>query len=472
LNPLKAMPAGLVRRSLTLSIFDGLLWSVMFGVAENWIVPFALLFGATVFQVSLLQGVAQLATGMGQLVGGAIIQRGGARRKLSRAMVVVHAASWLVIYWGTVLTGSVWFAICSYCASLFFANFSGPGWMSWMNDLVPADKRGSYWSFRNSLSGLAQLVPIAVTGLALEQAKISGSEVGTFGILFFVGFVARFGGAICLHFQYEPPMKRTAESRQMTLVGFLKELRSSNFGRFVLFSVLLNFTVQMIYPIIQVYLLKELGFDYAQYTWIMMTFTIASFVFMLYWGPLGDRFGNRRILLVSALLLPVVALAWVFVKDWWWLVGLQLVSGFLISGINLTTANFIFDSVKPERMAKSVAYFTALNTTFGFLGSISGGAMADVLKSVSWQWGLLGPLTTVFVVTALLRTTVLIGFASGFKEVRDTEPSPGLPYFFIYKPWQDASGWVTDVPGKVAKSVAKGVIKAATSVRKIGKKRR
>lgn len=455
MNPLKALPAGAVRRSLTLSLFDGVLWAVMFGLAENFIVPFILLFGATVFQVSFLQGTAQLAMGVGQLAGASFIQRGGSRRRLAMAMVTLHAFSWLVIYWGTVWTGSAWFAIGAYCASLFVANFGGPGWMSWMNDLVPEKQRGSYWSFRNSVAGVTQLVPIAAAGLALQQTKAQGLELAAFGVLFFLAFLFRLGGVLCLAGQHEPPMHRSAESRSMSFLAFLKDLKASNFGRFVVFSVLLNFTIQMIYPIIQVYLLQELGFDYNQYTWVTMTFTIASFVFMLYWGPLSDRFGNRRILLVSALLLPLVAVGWIFLKDWWWLIGLQLITGFLVSGVNLSTTNFIFDSVKPDRMAKSVAYFTALNTAFGFLGSITGGAVADLLKTLSWHWGPLGPLTTVFLVIAVLRIAVLAGFAKGFQEVRKAEPSPGLHWFYIYKPWQDASGWITDVPRTLVRSIKK-----------------
>jgi len=449
---MESLPAGPIRRSLTLSIFDGLLWSIMFGVSENWIVPFALLFGANYFQVGLLQGAAQLVTGLGQLTGSQITGRGVSRRLLSRTMVIIHASGWLVIYWGTVWTGSVWFAIASYCGFLFLANFGGPGWLSWMNDLVPSDKRGAYWSFRNSLSGLMQLVPIAVTGLALERAQAGGTEMGAYGWLFAVGFLARLGGAVCLHFQHEPPLHQPTGA-PMKLRAFVGELRSSNFGRFVLFSIFLNFTVQMIYPIIQVYLLKELGMDYSQYTWVTMTFTIASFVFMLYWGPLSDRFGNRRILLVSALILPLAALAWIFVKDWRLMIVLQLVSGFAISGINLTTGNFIFDAVKPERVAKTFAYFNALNTAFGFLGSVSGGALADLIKTSGWHWGVLGPLTTVFLLTGLLRVGVIAAFAKGFSEVRNTEPSPGLRYFYIYKPWQDASGWITDSVVKVARKV-------------------
>jgi len=186
---------------------------------------------------------------------------------------------------------------------------------------------------------------------------------------------------------------------------------------------------------------------------VMMTFTIASFVFMTYWGPLSDRFGNRRILLVSSTLLPFAALAWVFITDWRLLILLQLVSGFLVSGVLLTTQNFIFDSVKPERVAKATGYFTALNTAFAFLGAVAGGALADLLQGGHWRWGLLGPLTTVFLVTAVLRALVLVAFARGFREVRDTEPSPGLRYFYIYKPYQDTVDLLASVPKTLVKTV-------------------
>ena len=452
---LKAIPDLRVRRTLSIGVWDAISWGVMFGLAENFIVPFALLFGATVFEVSLLQGGAQLASGLGQLAGGPLIQRGGSRRRNSIVVVVYFACSWVLTYWGTVLTGSAWVAIVLYCVALFVANLASPGWLSWMNDLVPTNLRGRYWSARNTIAGMVQFVAIAVAGYVLYESKRQDWEVPAYGVLFTVAFLVRLGGAFCVRAQHEPPMRRTEEGRQMTFLKFFTELRTSNFGRFVLFSIFLNFTVVMIYPIIQVYLLKELKLDYIQYSAVMMTFTIASFVFMTYWGPLSDRFGNRRILVVSSVLLPFAALAWVFVADWRLLIALQLVSGFLVSGINLTTLNFIFDSEKPDRMAKSVAYFTALNTGFAFLGSVAGGALADALRGAEWRWGLLGPLTTVFLVTAVLRAAVILGFARGFSEVRNTEPSPGLRYFYIYKPWQDASGWLMSVPKTLARTVRK-----------------
>jgi len=453
MNFLKALPEGPVRRTLSFSVLDAILWSVMFGFAENFIVPFALLFGATVFEVSLLQGTANLAVGTGQLVGGSLVQRVGSRRKLAMFTTAFHACGWLLIFGGTVITGSAWVAIVLYCLFLFVANWSGPGWMSWMNELVPADQRGHYWSWRNSVAGMVQFLAIAAAGVFLYESKRLNWEVEAYGVLFGLAFVARLGGVVSLRFQHEPPMRKAGKDAQVTFLKFLAQMKASNFGRFALFSVFLTFAVQMIYPIIQVYLLKELKLDYLQYSIIMMTFTIASFVFMLYWGPLSDRFGNRRILLVSATLLPLASLAWLFVTDWKLLVLLQLVSGFLVAGVNLSTTNFIFDSIKPDQMAKSVSYFNALNTTFAFLGALAGGALADLLKLFGWQWGLLGPLTTVFLVITVFRVIVLLVFAKGFGEVRDHEPSPGLRYFYIYKPYQDASGWLLSAPRKLVRKI-------------------
>ncbi len=452
---LRSIPEPRVRRTLAMSALDGVTWGAMFGLAENFIVPFTLLFGATVFEVSLLQGGAQLATGLGQLAGGPWIQKGGSRRNNAILVVVYFGFSWVLTYWGTVLTGSPWVAIVIYCGSLFVANLASPGWLSWMNEMVPPQLRGKYWASRNSLAGLVQFVAIAIAGVVLYQAKRANAELMAYGVLFTMAFVFRMGGAVCIRAQYEPPMVRTEEGRQMTFLKFLAEVPSTNFGRFALFSIFLNFTVVMIYPIIQVYLLRQLGLDYVEYSLVMMTFTIASFVFMTYWGPLTDRFGNRRILLVSAVLLPLVALPWIFVTDWRILVALQLVSGFVVAGINLSTTNFLFDSVKPERLAKTAAYFNALNTGFAFAGALVGGAMAEGFKALSWQWGILGPLTTVFLVIAVFRLVVLGVFARGFREVRDTEPSPGLRYFYVLKPYQDTLGWLTSVPRTLVRTVRK-----------------
>jgi len=405
------------RRTLALSVLDGTIWALMFGLAENYLVPFVLFFGATVFQVSLLQGLAQLTTGASQLAGSVLVQRGASRRRLAMGAVTVQAVMWVVTFVATLVTGSAWVGIGLYCFGLFFANLGGPGWVSWMTELVPADLRGHYWSYRNRLIGFVQLAAILAAGWFLDLAKGQHWESVAYGVLFSVATVIRLGSIVVLRIQHEPELPRTEDSRQMTFFAFLRDLPRTNFGRFVLYYMALNFALVMIYPLMQVHLLKNLGVTYEQYSWVTMVFTVATSVFLPYWGPLADRFGNRRILLVSAAFLPLIALGWVFITDWRLLIVVQLLGGFLAGGVMLSANNFVFDAIAPEHLPKTWAYYTVVTMLASFAGSVVGGAVAEYLgnEKISW-WGM-GPLPLVFLLTSLLRLLFLF-LGRTFEEVR------------------------------------------------------
>jgi hypothetical protein len=87
-----------------------------------------------------------------------------------------------------------------------------------------------------------------------------------------------------------------------------------------------------------------------------------------------------------------------------------------------------------------MAYFNTLTMSFGFAGSLVSGLIAKLAISQGWRLGWFGPYLMVFALSALLRALIVLFFARPIKEVRDIEPSPGLPYFYVYKPFQDFTG--------------------------------
>ena len=100
-----------IRRGLYFSNLDGIVWAVMFGLAENFIVPFALLFGASVLQVSLITGFGQLGVGISQLAGARFVNWLKKRKILSTVCEIIHALSWLLMFIFTALTGNPWFVV-------------------------------------------------------------------------------------------------------------------------------------------------------------------------------------------------------------------------------------------------------------------------------------------------------------------------------------------------------------------------
>jgi MFS family permease len=435
-GPFRMVDDPRLRRSLSLSVIDAVLWSVMFGFSENYVVPFMLLCGASVFGVSLMQGLAQLANAIAQLTGSAIIQRRGSRRSFSRLSVAVHGLSWIFVFVAA-WAHHTWLAILLFCAGLFASNLSNPSWLSWMNDLVPADRRGHFWGIRNRTGGVAQFIATSLAGLFLFTAKQRGLEMAAYGILMLLAFLSRSSDAFILQRMHEPPMARSTEARAMSLIVFLRDLRDTDLGGFMLYMIPMSFLTMMMAPLIQVHLLKDLGLDYVAFTAVTMTGTIATFLLMTYWGTLIDRFGNRRIIMVTSAFFPLIAAGWVFIRAWPILVLLQFLNGFLFAGYSLAGSTYIFDAVGRDRITKSLAYYQTLLMTAAFLGSLSGGAVAGLLERFGLRYGVLNAITGVFVIVAVLRLAVFLFLRNGFSEIRSTEPSPGVGYLLVIKPGQD-----------------------------------
>jgi MFS family permease len=423
-----------IKKGLANAIWDGVLWAIMFGFSENYIVPFALVFGASTFQVSLIQGSAQLGVGLAQLLGSEFILRFRQRKRLAILCSRIHAFSWLFILGVTFWTKSPWYILVFYLLGIAAANFGGPGWISWMNDIVPVNLRGEFWGNRNRIIGLTQFVFIVIAGIVLQLAKDGGRELTAYAVLFSLAFVARGANFIPLSKQYEPSMSVPAFAQTFTFRIFLTKLFSTNFGRFVFFSICLSFACNPVGPLVPVYLLKVLHVNYIEFTIILMTSTIGSYVFMSYWGPLGDRFGNYRMLKVTALALPSLAFGWAVLDSFTALILLQLFSGFAWAGFNLATTNFIFDAVRRENISKITAYFNTLNTTSAFLGAVVGGVLVDILPLKTLAMFHLNAFTFVFLLSGVLRIIVIGALFCRFREVRTVEVSPALHFFYVTKP--------------------------------------
>lgn len=428
-----------VKDALSYSIFDGILWAVMYGLAENYIVPFALLFNATVLQVSFINASNQLGIGLGQLLGAKFINFFPKYRKITIMICnALHAFSWLFIFFLTIKFKTVYIIILLYFLSVLSTNFGGPPWLSWMNDLVPEKLRGEFWGIRNKLLGVFQFLGIIFAGATLQFFKQSNRELVAFAIIFTIAFIFRLSSLYPIKMQYEPEMKIPSRENLFKFKIFITKLTTTNFGRFSIFCFLITFAVNLMAPLIPIYVLKELKFNYVEYTIIIMLSLIFSYFFMTYWGPLSDKYGNYRILFVTAIALPILAFMWSILRNFYLLCMLQILSGFVWAGFNLSMVNFIFDTVRKENISKIMAYFNALNNFSAFLGSILCGVIAKTIDHYITYKGFFNKFTILFITSSLLRILIIILFSKQFKETRkEVEKSPSITFFYLFKPLND-----------------------------------
>ncbi|MFH1709034.1 MAG: MFS transporter [Planctomycetota bacterium] len=424
-----------VARSLELSTWDGMAWAVYWGLAENFLAPLVLALGASPAQVAWIAAAYAWAIGLANPLGAVLIEHFRRRKIMAMCTVCGHAAATALVFLVAWRTGSPSLAILIFAAGAFCTFLGNPGWTSWQNDLIPPAIRGAYWGMRNRIIGMVQLGGMVVAGVSLHYAKTAGREMLAFGVLFGVAALARLSCVWFVAGQYEPPMAPpTAAGREFRFLTFVGKLFTTNFGRFALFVILITFSVNVMNPLVAVYLLQSLEFGYIQFTAIVMAPFITSIIFMTYWGALGDRYGNHRLIIVTALGIPVIILGWILLKNFYLLVLLQVFAGFVWAGFNLATFNFIFDVVRRENVHKIMAYYQTLNNLCTIAGALAGGWLITRVTGLELPFLAPGNYEVVFLAALGLVVLVIAGFARSFKEVRTVEDAPSLDYFYLYRP--------------------------------------
>jgi MFS family permease len=117
-------------------------------------------------------------------------------------------------------------------------------------------------------------------------------------------------------------------------------------------------------------------------------------------GVLADRWGARRLQLVTGLIVPVVPLAWALTRSPWHLIPVEMAAGFIWAGYNLASFSFLL-TVTPEDLRSR---YTALYQIVVTLGLAFGAALGGI---VATEWGL----TVIFVVSGLGRLAGAVVFA-------------------------------------------------------------
>jgi MFS family permease len=159
----------------------------------------------------------------------------------------------------------------------------------------------------------------------------------------------------------------------------------------------------------------------------MLTFLISQTLFVRWWGGIGDRHGNRAVLVATGCLLPLLPLLWVFSTNYIFLLFAQVVSGATWSGFNLAASNFIYDAVPQTRRARALSYYSLVNGVFSVIGGMLIGATIAEHAPASFELGLIhvtlrSSLPVVFIVSGLVRAVAAAIMLPQFSEVREIEP--------------------------------------------------
>lgn len=438
-----------VEESLRHSVRDGVAYSVMSGVGETYFTAYALFLGASAAQVSLLAAVPPLFGAVAQLLAAWLEPRAGSRRTIILTGAFMQALTWFPIVWLPYFFPAHAVPVMVSCIVLYYGwiGLSAPLWSSLMGDLVPSRKRGRFFGGRTQLMSIASFAALVVGGLALEHFEVRDDARLGFTLIFTAAAAARMYSVYHLARMHEP-LTGLTRAPLYSPAPLPAERYGVGFLHFSTFIAATNFAVSIAGPFFTVYMFKDLGFSYLQFTVATAVTVLTQFLTLRTWGRLADMFGNRAVLGVCGVMVPLVPALWLLSDSFAWILCIQVIGGWTWAGFSLAAGNYLYDIVPPGRRSSRWALHNFLNSIGICAGALMGGALSTMFPrsfqlfghSFSWASGLWG----LMLCSALLRGLVMIAFLPRLEEARPVREFSARLFVFRMFRYNRLAGFVLD----------------------------
>jgi MFS family permease len=410
----------IVDRALRHSVRDGMAFSVQVGAGETYFSAFALFLRATAPQIALIGTLPPLLASSAQIFSAWIGNYTG-RRRLVLAGCALQALLWLPIVLVPVLFTDYAIPALLALLALYHSanNLATPQWTSIMRDLVSERRRGRYFGHRTRLTTITTFASLVLCGLILHELDTSGRTYLGFVVIFLIAFVARTVSLYHLTFLHEPATHTPAPD--MHIEHWWRSLLSTGAIGFSSYVALMNAAVGISSPFFTVYMLRDLQLSYLEFTVLTGTSVFVQFLMLNTWGRIADVYGNRLILIVTSISLPIVPSLWLLSDDFWALLLFQALSGLSWSGFTLSVGNLLYELVPQTRRAAYVAFHNVGTAAGVFAGAMLGAALVVVLPPRAVLFGesdTLSNLLYLFIISGLARALLAVMLAGRVRELR------------------------------------------------------
>jgi MFS family permease len=419
-------------RSLKFSTLEGAFGNADASIRNSYTTPFALFLGASSAEIGIMASVQSVASTLAQIPAARMSSWLGSRKRVWFASNVLQKAFWIPIIFLPFLAAGdkVVLLIMLLGVASFFTAIRTPAWSSLMSDIVPRKSWGKFFGWRNTMMSVASLLAT----LAAAQVLIAFGFPTLLGLAFLLGAVS-----ILLFTRIHEPHYRGeyhyTHSLRPSLASWRHSIRMHrNFAVFTSFMTAVNFAVYIAAPFISVYMLVDLGVDYGQYAVLVVIESLATLLAQPYWGRMSDRIGDRRVLVVTGVLICFVPFYWLFVRNPFQIVFANIASGFAWAGFNIAAFNFLLSSSPQHKRAE----YTANNSFFTGIGVMGGALTGSAAASAFHGSSLLffGGLQMVFMLSFLARLSCLL-FLPFLRETRVKETAEPMAEIF----WRSVAVW-------------------------------
>ena len=406
-----------LRPTLRFSRYESVATATTTAASDNFLNAFAVHLQASAMQLSWLIAVPQLIGAWLQLAS-IQLDRHFSRRALVVSTAIMQGLAVLGIAVLALLQGNASSLILLAVLYHMALNLNQPHWRAWLGSIVPRRRRGAFFAGRTRLVMLVSVFMFLGGGGMLSLSQQYNAAFIGFAVLFGVAAIGRLAAATLITRMHDPDAHSAASPRRNvggSVQRIVEALRDPVFRQYSLFVAAMQGMVAVSAPFFALYMLRDLSFSYLDYSINSVASIATQFMMLRFWGRFADRYGNRLVMLLCSVVIPVLPLLWLFSPNVYYLLLVQVASGVVWSGFTLSTANYLYD-IRPHQthFATYAAVQASINASFVFAGALLGGLLAantdSLIQSLGIQAWFSHEILLVMAVSGILRIGVALWF--------------------------------------------------------------
>ena len=403
----------IIRSSLRISTIEGSWWAVMYGSVESYLGAFFEILKYSSFQISVLTTLPFFIGSLFQNYVNNFYHFFKSRKILVVSLKILQSFLIPTIYLIGVKINNFYLFLFVICIYFVIAISQLSPWTSWMGYLVPSRLRGRYFGSRSQIIRIFMLVSSLFAGVVLNSFNNTNPLVG-FGIIFSIGIIANIGSAYYIYSQYEPDYE-TVEEKNKKLN--LTDNEFKPLKKFITYDSLSEFSFSISGPLMMVYWLRELNFNYIELALLINVSQLIGLFSLRYWGKKIDYLGANITIRWTSLTISVFPLLWILV--FFVPVSMRLPFSILIasfaslmfSGRALAMDNRLYEHMVGKSMIQLTSKRIFYRGLFIFLGGLFGGVLTKLTFPTSHTMiSFMSKLHIVFLFSSFIRFIIWIKY--------------------------------------------------------------
>ncbi|MFT8323054.1 MAG: MFS transporter [Bacillus sp. (in: firmicutes)] len=365
------------------SMQNGIYTTLVLNISNNYFPLFAIsVLGASNYQVGLISSLPPFIGMFAMIIGSIILNRLQEKKMFtvysfffSRVFLIGMA---FVVYLPKQYQCFVFILLVG-CMNFPFS-FATLGWQSFIAEIIPEQRRNTFFSSRNRIMTLVGMISTFTIGFFLQL--FDKDNAIPYQLLYLAAFICGLIEIYYLKKHKEKKKVMLQKSEKKALFGFAV-FKHKPFFYFLLCSLFFNFGWQMCWSLFSIYQIK-----YADATglWISL-FAVANSVGQVisfkWWGKMADKHSTAKMLIYVSIGMGSAPFLTVLSTNLVYLVLVNIFAGLFVSGTVLLLFNQLLETIEEKNRSQSIANYNILLALVAFVAPQFGVYLLEVTDIVT-----------------------------------------------------------------------------------------